>query len=87
MKKFLALLLIAFIVCETVEEEIDMNSWFSKIWNKITGAVKKAWNWLKEKGILSTIKNILITVGKAAATALCANYFSAAICGTVIGAL
>lgn len=74
-------------ISETVEEEIDMNSWFSKIWKKITGAFKKAWNWLKEKGILSKIKNILITVGKAAATALCANYFSAAICGTVIGAL
>ena len=87
MKKFLALLLIAFIVCETVEEEIDMNSWFSKIWKKITGAVKKAWNWLKEKGILNTIKNLLKTVGKAAATALCSAYFTPAVCATVIGAL
>ena len=87
MKKFLTFLLIALTVCSAVEEQIELEGWFKNIWKKITGAVKKAWNWLKEKGILGKIKNILITVGKAAATALCANYFSAAICGTVIGAL
>ena len=87
MKKFLAILLIAVIVCMTAEEEMEFNSWFSNLWKKITGAVKKAWNWLKEKGILNTIKNLLITAGKAAATALCSSYFTPAICATVIGAL
>ena len=49
MKKFLALLLIAFIVCETVEEEIDMNSWFSKIWKKSLELLKKHGIGLKKK--------------------------------------
>ena len=88
MKKFLAFLLIAVIVCvEVQEEDMDLESWLGNLWKKIKGAVKKAWNWLKNKGILSKIKNILITVGKTAAIALCSNYFTPAVCGTVIGAL
>ena len=87
MKKFLAILLIAVIVCQAVEDEIDMNSWWSNLWDKIKKAVKKAWNWLKEKGILEKIKNALITAGKYAAMALCKKWFDADVCEGVIGQL
>ena len=87
MKKFLAILLIAIIACMTVEEEMELNSWFSKLWDKIKNAVKKAWNWLKEKGILDKIKNALVTAGKYAAIALCKKWFDAETCEGVIGQL
>ncbi len=88
MKKFLAILLIALIVCETVEEEIDMNSLFKKIWKKIKNGFKKAWNWLKKKGILKIIWKVLKTAGKAAATALCSKFVEdASKCDTIISAL
>lgn len=86
MKKFLAILLIAFIVCQTVEEQ-DMNGWWKKLWDKIKKAVKKAWNWLKNNGWLDKIKNALITAGKYAAVALCKRWFDEETCNGVIGEL
>ena len=58
MKKFLVILLIAVIACETVEQDLDLESWWSNLWDKITGAVKKAWNWLTSSGVLNTIKSL-----------------------------
>ena len=84
MKKFLVFLLIAVIVCQAVEEEIDMNSWIGNLWNKIKNAFKKAWNWLKEHGYLEKIKNALVTLGKAAAVKLCQKWFDEATCQKVI---
>ena len=85
MKKFLAFLLIALTVCSAVEEQIELDGWLKNLWNKVTGAVKKAWNWLKDSGILSKITDLLKTAGKAAATALCSKYFNAETCSSVIG--
>ena len=87
MKKFLVILLIAIIACEAIEQDLDLESWLSDIWKKLTGAVKKAWNWLKGNGILDKIKTILISAGKTAAIALCSTYFTPAVCTTVIGLL
>ena len=87
MKKFLVILLIAVIACEAVEQDFDLESWWSKVWKKITGAVKKAWNWLTSSGVLNTIKSVLLSAGKAAAIALCSTYFTPAVCSTVIGLL
>ena len=87
MKKFLVFLLIAVIVCQAVEEEIDMNSWIGDHWKKIKNAFKKAWNWLKEKGLLSKIKDALVSLGKQAAIALCKKWFDEAVCEKVIGSL
>ena len=87
MKKFLVFLLIAVIVCQAVEEEIDMNSWLGNLWKKIKNAFKKAWNWLKEKGLLSKIKDALVSLGKQAAIALCKKWFDEAVCEKVIGSL
>ena len=52
MKKFLVILLIAVIACEAVEQDFYLESWWSKVWKKITGAVKKAWDWLTRSGVL-----------------------------------
>ena len=87
MKKFLVILLIAVIACEAVEQDFDLESWWSKIWKKITGAVKKAWDWLTRSGVLAKIKSVLWSAGKAAAIALCSTYFTPAVCSTVIGLL
>ena len=87
MKKFLAFLLIAVIACMTVEEEMEFNSWLSNLWNKIKNAVKKAWNWLKEKGYLSKIKDALVKLGKTAAIALCKKWFDAQVCEGIINGL
>ena len=81
--KFLAFFLIAIIACATIEEQ-DLKSWFSKIWDKIKNAFKKAWNWLKEHGYLEKIKNALVTLGKAAAVKLCQKWFDEATCQKVI---
>ena len=85
MKKFLVLLLIAVIACAAIEQDLDLQSWLSKVWKKLKGAVKKAWDWLTSNGIMDKIKSILWSTGKSAAIALCSTYFTPSICSTIIG--
>ena len=93
MKKFLAIFLIAIVAWETVEE-FDLEGLWSKIkkkfksaWDKLSGAVKKAVNWLKDKGIYDLVKDKLVTLGKVAATTFCSAYLSPAVCGPAIEGL
>ena len=94
MKKILAILLIAIVACETIQE-IDLESWWTDIrdkvedavkdaWDKLTEAVKKAVNWLKEKGIYDLVKDKVIQLGKAAAIAFCTPYLGPAICASAV---
>ena len=65
MKKFLAILLIAIIACETVEQK------------ELEEALKNVWDLLKKlkaEGKLDPIINALKTAGKIAAEALCCTY-------------
>ena len=90
MKKFLAILLIAIVACETVQDlELEgilsgIVDWFKKIWNKLRDAVKKAVNWLKENGYYDLLKGKIIEMGKAAATAWCSQYVSAELCSNAV---
>ena len=93
MKKFLAILLIAIVACETVDN-FDLEGLWKKIknavksaWDKLSGAVKKAINWLKDKGIYDLVKSKLIQLGKAAATTFCSAYLSPAVCAPAIEGL
>ena len=86
MKKFLAFLLIAIVACEVVDD-IDLEGFLGGLWDKLTGAAKKAYEWLKSHGVLDQIKNALKAAGKAAAIAICSAYLDPAICSAVIGVL
>ena len=93
MKKFLAILLIAIVACEAVDD-FDLEGLWKKIkkavksaWDKLSGAVKKAVNWLKDKGIYDLVKDKLIKLGKAAATTFCSAYLSPAVCAPAIEGL
>ena len=93
MKKFLAIFLIAIVACEAVED-LDLEGLWKKIkkavksaWDKLSGAVKKAVNWLKDKGIYDLVKDKLVQLGKAAATTFCSAYLSPAICAPAIEGL
>ena len=90
MKKFLAFFLIAVVACEAVDD-LDLESiqdWIvdkvTSIWNTLTDAVKKAINWLKDKGIYDLIKDKVIQLGKVAATTFCSAYLSPAVCGPAV---
>ena len=90
MKKFLAFFLIAIVACEAVDD-LDLEGlwgWIkdkvSSLWNKLTSAVKKAINWLKDKGIYDLIKDKVIQLGKVAATTFCSAYLSPAVCGPAV---
>ena len=93
MKKLLAILLIAFVACETVQD-IDLDSIWDKIkdavtdaWDKLTDKVKGVLNNLKEKGIYDLIKDKLVTYGKAAAIALCSPYLTPPVCEIAVDGL
>ena len=94
MKKFLAVLLIAIVSCETVQD-LDLESWWTKIRDKVVNTVKSVWdtlrdvvksavNWLKENGYFDLLKNKIIEMGKTAATAWCSNYVSAELCSNAV---
>ncbi len=72
MKKFLAILLIAIVACEAVED--------FDLLGQITQAIQDALNWLKSKGIYDLIKDKVISLGKMAAIGACSPYLSPAIC-------
>ena len=93
MKKFLAIFLIAIVACEAVED-LDLEGLWKKIkkavksaWDKLSGAVKKAVNWLKDKGIYDLVKDKLVQLGKAAATTFCSAYLSPAVCAPAVEGL
>ena len=75
MKKFLAILLIAFIACEAVEE-ITLQS----IWDNVNEAI----DWLRDHGYLDKIKEAIRTIGKYYALKICKNYLNEDICNQVI---
>ena len=79
MKKFLAFLLIVAIACTAVED-IELENIFTNIW----GWIKKAWNWLKDHGVLDAVKNALVTAGKEAAIALCSRWLDRSACEGVV---
>ena len=94
MKKFLAIFLIAIVACETVND-IDLESWWTDIrdkvedavksaWDKLTDAVKNAVNWLKEKGIYDMVKDKVVQIGKAAAITFCTPYLGPTICASAV---
>ena len=85
MKKFLAFLLMAFIVCEVIEQDIELKGWLSDLQDKVKNFAKKAWNLLVDKGIIASIKDTLISAGKLAANAFCSSYLGPGICTTLIG--
>ena len=71
MKKFLAVLLIAIVACETVEE-FNLKNWIDAIVET-----------LKSLGIY----DLLVTYGKQYAINFCSNYFGKSICETAINYL
>ena len=90
MKKFLAILLIAIVACETVQDlELEgifkkIGHWFKSIWDKLRDAVKKAVNWLKENGYYDLLKSKIIELGKGAATAFCSTYLGPEFCANAV---
>ena len=71
MKKFLAILLIAIVACETVEEL----------------HLEDVLDWLRNSGILDAVKNYIISYGKKMAVDFCAGYISRSICQTAVDIL
>ena len=71
MKKFLAILLIAIVACETVEE-FDLQGWMED---------------LKNAGIFDLVKSKIISYGKQIAKNFCSNYLPSAICSIAVDAL
>ena len=71
MKKFLAILLIAIVACETVEEL----------------HLEDVLDWLRNSGILEAVKSQIINYGKKIAVDFCARYISRSICQTAVDIL
>ena len=71
MKKFLAILLIAIVACETVEEL----------------HLEDVLDWLRNSGILEAVKKQIINYGKKIAVDFCAQYISRSICQTAVDIL
>ncbi len=90
MKKFLAILLIAIVACETVQDlELEgiwgkIKDWAKDIWHKLTDAVKNAVNWLKENGYYDLLKSKIIELGKGAAIAFCSTYLGPEFCSSAV---
>ena len=71
MKKFLAILLIAIVACEAVEE-FDLK-----------GVV----DWLINSGIYDAVKNYIISAGKSFAISFCSRYLPGSICSAAVNAI
>ena len=71
MKKFLAILLIAIVACEAVEE-FDLK-----------GVV----DWLINSGIYYAVKNYIISAGKSFAISFCSRYLPGSICSAAVNAI
>ena len=71
MKKFLAILLIAIVACEAVEE-FDLQ-----------GVI----DWLKNSGIYDAVKNYIISAGKSFAISFCSRYLPGSICSAAVNAI
>ena len=79
MKKFLAILLIAIVACEAVED--------FDLLGKITQEIQDALDMLKYRGIYNYIKEKLVTMGKYAAIAYCAPYLGSPVCKLAVRGL
>ena len=93
MKKFLLVLLIAFVASVTVQiDHEELNSWISKQWeklknwvDKLTGKVKDLYNWLKDSGNLDQIMALVKAFAVPSAIALCTSLTSLGpLCAEVI---
>ena len=71
MKKFLAILLIAIVACEAVED-LELNDIL---------------DWLRNSGILDAVKSKLISAGKQIAINFCSGYLPRNICSSAVNAL
>ena len=71
MKKFLAILLIAVVACETAEE-FDLEWWMED---------------LKNAGIFDLVKSKIISFGKSVAINFCAGYLSRSICTIAVNGI
>ena len=71
MKKFLAILLIAIVACETAEE-FDLEWWMED---------------LKNAGIFDLVKSKIISFGKSVAINFCAGYLSRSICTIAVNGI
>ena len=71
MKKFLAILLIAIVACEAVEE-FDLK-----------GVV----DWLINSGIYDAVKNYIISACKSFAISFCSRYLPGSICSAAVNAI
>ncbi len=71
MKKFLAILLIAIVACNAIED-LDLND---------------VLDYLRNAGIFDMVKNKLIAFGKKVAIDLCANYISRGLCEAAVNVL
>ena len=89
MKKILAILLIAVVAGEAIEEirlesisELwkEIKNTVPKLWDKLTGVDKRGFYWFKEHGLLDKAKEILASSGKTAAVTFCSNYLSRSVC-------
>ena len=76
MKKFLAILLIAIVACEAIQD-LELESWKNDIWEKIKQVIKKKEG---EKARIDFIKNKIMQIGKDAAIDLCTKYYQREIC-------
>ena len=71
MKKFLAILLIAIVACETAEE-FDLEGWMED---------------LKNAGIFDLVKSKIISFGKSVAINFCAGYLSRSVCTIAVNGI
>ena len=72
MKKFLAILLIAIVACEAVED-VDL----------FGGVI----DWLKNAGIYDAVKNYIISASKSFAISFCSRYLPGSICSAAVEAI
>ena len=96
MKKFLLVLLIAFVASVTVQVDYEeLNSWISKQLDKLTnwlkkleGKVKDLYNWLKDSGKWDEIVGLVKAFAVPSAVALCTSLTSLGpLCAELIGQL
>ena len=46
MKKFLAIFLISIVACQAVEQDIDLEGFFSDLWDKVCDWGNSLWDWV-----------------------------------------
>ena len=96
MKKILFVLLIAFVITTTVQEDKeDLEGWWKDLWgnftaflSKLTGEAKKIYKWLKDNGYWDIIVSLVKKFAVPAAITACTTYTGAsAACSIIINVL